>query len=252
MFEYNILCLKSDFYDIICRENKVYGGNMMKKNIIKLTEEQISAVIKEWSEECAGKYEDGCLCGYYECYVEGVGYLTIQTHCRRSNGCPDGMSWIVNDEINVWNSSFASYGYIPEGREISEDDSIELIGYLDKSDVDVLRQVVRKSIMRDYSPWNMNEYGISDDGDIMNIKNEEVSLEYAAYVESGSNAGFVHYEYGQGEQLLFLEDSIENADFFNSKESILEELSCEDLKIDKIKYYEKKITVIEEICQIED
>lgn len=161
------------------------------------------------------------------------------------------MSWIVSDEIMVWNESLSKYGYVPGGAD-EEEDSIKMLGYLDNNSVDILRQVVRKSIMRDYSPWNMNEYGISEDGDNINVKNEKVTLEYAAYIECESEGGFVHYEYGQGEQLLFLEDSIENADFFSSKDDILKELSCEELKINKIKYYEKKVTVIEEIYQIED
>ena len=80
---------------------------MMKEYF--LTDEQIELVKIEWMKEYQ-HHGDGCLCGYYECHVEDVGYLTISVHCRKSCSCPNGMSWIVDENIDVWSESLAMWG----------------------------------------------------------------------------------------------------------------------------------------------
>lgn len=136
-------------------------------NDYSLSDAQMEFVINEWSKEYQ-HHGDGCLCGYYECYVENIGYLIIETHCRKSGSCPDGMSWVVDKDIQVWSESLAMWGYVPDSDEL-EGENLQLLGYIEESLANNLREVVRKSIIRDYSPWGNDEFG--------NDPNEEVEEE---------------------------------------------------------------------------
>lgn len=129
-----------------------------------LTDEQIEFVKIEWNKEYQ-HHGDGCLCGYYECYIENIGYLIIETHCRKSGSTPDGMSWVVDKDIQVWSESLAMWGYVPDRDEL-EGENLQLLGYIEKSLANKLREIVRKSIIRDYSPWGHDEFG-NDSNDEM-------------------------------------------------------------------------------------
>lgn len=133
-------------------------------NNYSLSNEQIEFVINEWSKEYQ-HHGDECLCGYYECYVEDIGYLIIETHCRKSNSCPNGMSWVVDNDIQVWSEGLSMWGYVPNSYEL-EGESLKLLGYISREQVNEMREVVRKSIIRDYSPWGYDEYG-NDPNDYM-------------------------------------------------------------------------------------
>lgn len=126
-------------------------------NTVILTQEQLNTVKKEWNKEYIGHcYEDGCLCGFFQCFVEEVGYLALRTHCRKSGYCPIGMDWIVEDDVKIFNDSLCSLGYVP----VEDEDGIELLGILDKEQSKELKEVVRQSIIRDYTVWGTDEYGI--------------------------------------------------------------------------------------------
>ena len=142
---------------------------MMKEYF--LTDEQIELVKTEWNKEYQHN-GDGCLCGYYECHVEDIGHLTISVHCRKSCSCPNGMSWIVDENINVWSESLAMWGYIPSSDEL-EGETLRLLGYINKELAKQLREVVREAIIRDYSPFGYDEYGSNPNKDI--TKDENVS-----------------------------------------------------------------------------
>lgn len=125
-------------------------------NTVILTQEQLNTVKKEWNEEYIGHcYEDGCLCGFFQCFVEEVGYLALRTHCRKSGYCPSDMYWIVEDEVKIFNDSLCDLGYVPE----EDQDGISQIGLLDLQQGNELREVVRHSIMRDYTAFGTDEYG---------------------------------------------------------------------------------------------
>lgn len=143
----------------------------MERNIITLTKEQLNEVKSQWSKEYAGQYEDGCLCGYYECHIDNVGYLVVSTYCRKSSGCPVGMNWFVEEDIQVWNEGLDMWRYAPESDEL-EDDSLQLLGYIDEIGAKEIRDVVRKSIIRDYSYRGTDEYGNDPDDSL-----EEDSIE---------------------------------------------------------------------------
>lgn len=80
--------------------------------------------------------------------------------------------------------------------------------------------------------------------------NKSIINEYTAYVKNENKEGFVHFEYGQGEQLLFLVDDIECADFWETKEGLLNELSYEGIKPEQIEFYLRKTEVVTTISKV--
>ena len=123
-----------------------------------LTDEQIELVKIEWMKEYQ-HHGDGCLCGCYSCNIEGFGCLSIDVSCRKSSSCPDGMSWYVHEDINIYNKSIVDdYGCEYTWDEF-EEKGIKHLGKLNKEQTNELREVVRKAIIRDYSAWGYDEYG---------------------------------------------------------------------------------------------
>ena len=129
---------------------------MSVKKRISLTDE----IIEEINNDLEGcdHYEGGCLCGYYEIYIEEIGYITVKTHCRKVSDCPDGMNWFVEDTAYVWDKSVCMLGYVPTEQEALEDDLI-LLGYLDDYSLKEIKQIIRKDIMANHSWNNTDEYG---------------------------------------------------------------------------------------------
>lgn len=136
---------------------------MMKEYF--LTDEQIELVKIEWMKEYQ-HHGDGCLCGCYSCNIEELGCLSIDVSCRKSSNCPDGMSWYVHEDIDIYNKSIVDdYGYEYMWDEFKEQ-GIKHLGKLNKEQTNELREIVRKSIIRDYSPWGHDEFG-NDSNDEM-------------------------------------------------------------------------------------
>lgn len=123
-----------------------------------LNEKQMEFVENEWSKEYQ-HHGDGCLCGCYSCNIEGFGCLNVDVSCRKSSSCPDGMSWCVHDDIRVYNKSTTDSDGWEYTYDEYEEQGIKLLGYLNKNQAIELRDIVRRSIMRDYSPWGHDEFG---------------------------------------------------------------------------------------------
>ena len=127
-----------------------------------LTNKQIDDVKKQWSKKFK-LHSDGCLCGYYECKVKDNMYVTIDISCRKSSYCPAGMDWIVHDDVNVYNMSVEYIGFPPTNEYIEEtlpNEKLKLLGQVNKNQAKELKEIVRKSIIRDYSSNGYrDEYG---------------------------------------------------------------------------------------------
>lgn len=137
-----------------------------------LTDNQMAFIKNEWGKEYQHNGDGGCLCGYYECYISGIGYLVVETRCRKSSGCPNGMSWIVYNDIQVWSESLSMWGYVPNEDEL-EGETLKLLGYINKEQSSEIRETVRQSIIRDYSYGNYDEYGNDTNNQIECERNDE-------------------------------------------------------------------------------
>lgn len=124
---------------------------------ISLTDEMIENIDND-IEGC-DHYEGGCLCGYYEMYIEDIGYITVNTHCRKVSECPKDMNWFVEDIAKVWNRSVCTYGYVPTEEETNKDKDLELLGCLDDYSSKEIKQIIREDIIANHSWNNSDEYG---------------------------------------------------------------------------------------------
>lgn len=121
-----------------------------------LTQEQLNTVKKEWNKEYIGHYyEDECLCSFFQCFVEEVGYLALRIDCIKSSNYPSDMHLIVDNEVKIFNDSLCGLGHVPK----EEQDGISQIGLLDLQQGNELREIVTHSIMRDYTAFGTDEYG---------------------------------------------------------------------------------------------
>lgn len=127
--------------------------------IVSLTDEQMDKVISEWNKEYQLKSDGGCLCGSYICNLDELGCLSLDVHCRKSNSCPTGQDWIIEDSIVLFNQNLVGEDNCILNECDFEDMGKELkqIGILDSSQSDILRDTARNSFIRDYS------YGGSSD-----------------------------------------------------------------------------------------
>lgn len=146
-----------------------------------LTDEEMENVIDYWWKTKFGLHCDGCLCGYYECKVKDDLYITIDTTCRKSSGCPYGMDYVIDEEIKVYNESVESYGCTPDNKTIEElkehnkdkGISLKLLGKLNQEQSKELRKVARRAFARDYKNY-LDEYG--EDIRDQDINNENMKF----------------------------------------------------------------------------
>lgn len=128
--------------------------------------------IKRDLEGYSNGHFDSCLCGYYEFRISGIGYLTIEVHCRKVSGCPKGMNWFVEDRVRIWDSSMGSLGYVPEDENEAAEDGIELIGYLDEICAEKVKEIIREDIIANHTWNNTDEYGREIDYSIEHFDDE--------------------------------------------------------------------------------
>lgn len=132
---------------------------MEKDKVISLNTEQINCIKDILNDGYEGYYEDGCLCGYYEFFIENLGFIAVKTSCRKSIDCPSGMSWFVSDEVAIFSNSISFFGYFPNEEDLDEYDEVQLLGYLDETNSKLVKQLVRESIIENHSWRNCDEFG---------------------------------------------------------------------------------------------
>ena len=144
------------------------------KKEINLTNYEIDVIKKILEDGYTGNYEDGCLCGYYEFFIETIGYVTVRTYCRKSNGCPDGISWYVDPRISVWDKTINVFGYVPTEEEATEE-GLKLLGYLEEISAANVKEKVRTNIIENYSWRNADEYGNTPE-DLLKLEAEKEKI----------------------------------------------------------------------------
>ena len=108
-------------------------------------------VISEWSKEYQLKSYGGCLCGSYICNLDELGCLGLEVRCRKSNSCPTGQDWIIEDSIVLFNQNLVGEDNCILNECDFEDMSKELkqIRILDSYQSDILRDTARNSFIID-------------------------------------------------------------------------------------------------------
>ena len=145
----------------------------MENKEIRLTENQLQECKNQIAQEYS-YHTDGCLCGYFEMYLKEIGYLTLFGSCHRSSGCPDGQSWNLDKEILVYKHSSEYYDTI--GNEDKSDK--EFIGYLNKEQMNLIREEGRKSIIKDYSyKGKTNEFGEDVSLELLDVNDKNLKFD---------------------------------------------------------------------------
>lgn len=114
---------------------------------ITLTEEQFNIVKTSLSNTYLW-FREGCDCGDFIIYLEGIGYFTLSTHCRKSSSCDDEMLWSIDDYACIYDKSVYN--------EMYDWENIELLYKVNGKQVQVLKDVANESIRQ---LKNMDEYG---------------------------------------------------------------------------------------------
>ena len=69
-------------------------------DIIRLEDEVMGEVMEELKDIRNADY-DGCYCGSWSIYIDGLGYLTLDSSCRKSSNCPDGKEYHIDEEVYI-------------------------------------------------------------------------------------------------------------------------------------------------------
>ena len=111
--------------------------------IIKLKDEVMKEVMEELKDITNADY-DGCYCGSWSIYIDDLGYLTLDSSCRKSGECPDGKEYHIDEKV-----------YILDKNIIMEDDAIVLF----EIEPNQASKIVNLAYLTLYADCGMDEFG---------------------------------------------------------------------------------------------
>ena len=77
--------------------------------IITLEDEVMEEVMEELKDIRNADY-DGCYCGSWSIYIDDLGYLTLDSSCRKSGNCPDGKEYHIDEEVYILDKDVNDFG----------------------------------------------------------------------------------------------------------------------------------------------
>lgn len=112
-------------------------------DIIRLEDEVMEEVMEELKDIRNADY-DGCYCGSWSIYIDGLGYLTLDSSCRKGDNCPDGKEYHIDEKV-----------YILDKNIIMEDDTVVLF----EVEHDQALKIVNMAYSTLYKDCGMDEFG---------------------------------------------------------------------------------------------
>lgn len=112
-------------------------------DIIRLEDEVMEEVTKELKNITNADY-DGCYCGSWSIYIDGLGYLTLDSSCRKSGNCPDGKEYHIDEEVYILD------------RDVHIDDDAEILFEIEP---DQALKIVNMAYSTLYKDCGMDEFG---------------------------------------------------------------------------------------------
>lgn len=112
-------------------------------DIIRLEDEVMEEVTKELKDITNADY-DGCYCGSWSIYIDGLGYLTLDSSCRKSGNCPDGKEYHIDEEVYILD------------RDVHIDDDAEILFEIEP---DQALKIVNMAYSTLYKDCGMDEFG---------------------------------------------------------------------------------------------
>ena len=112
-------------------------------DIITLKDEVMEEVMKELKDITNADY-DGCYCGSWSIYIDDLGYLTLDSSCRKSGNCPDGKEYHIDEEVYILD------------RDVRIDDDAEILFEIEH---DQALKIVNMAYLTLYADCGMDEFG---------------------------------------------------------------------------------------------
>lgn len=112
-------------------------------DIIRLEDEVMERVTEELKDITNTDY-DGCYCGSWSIYIDDLGYLTLNSSCRKGDNCPDGKEYHIDEKV-----------YILDRNVIMEDDA-EILFEIEH---DQALRIVNLAYLTLYADCGMDEFG---------------------------------------------------------------------------------------------
>ena len=112
-------------------------------DIIRLEDEVMGEVMKELKDITNADY-DGCYCGSWSIYIDDLGYLTLDSSCRKSGNCPDGKEYHIDEEVYILD------------RDVHIDDDAEILFEIES---DQALKIVNMAYLTLYADCGMDEFG---------------------------------------------------------------------------------------------
>ena len=112
-------------------------------DIIRLEDEVMGEVMKELKDITNADY-DGCYCGSWSIYIDDLGYLTLDSSCRKSGNCPDGKEYHIDEEVYILD------------RDVRMDDDAEILFEIEP---DQALRIVNMAYLTLYADCGMDEFG---------------------------------------------------------------------------------------------
>ena len=113
--------------------------------IITLEDEVMEEVMEELKDIRNADY-DGCYCGSWSIYIDDLGYLTLDSSCRKSSNCPDGKEYHIDEEVYILDKDVNDFG--------GEDAEI-----LFEIEHDQALRIVNLAYLTLYADCGMDEFG---------------------------------------------------------------------------------------------
>lgn len=114
---------------------------------IYLNSKQLAKIEEGLSNIYSWKKE-GCDCGDFIVFVDGLGYFTLSTMCRKSSGCSNGTLWCFDDNAYIYDKSVYD--------EVYDWDNIQVLYKVNTEQTYKLIEIANNTIIEEYG---YNEYG---------------------------------------------------------------------------------------------
>ena len=112
-------------------------------DIIRLEDEVMEEVAEELKDIRNADY-DGCYCGSWSIYIDDLGYLTLDSSCRKSSNCPDGKEYHIDEEVYILD------------RNVNMEDDAEILFEIEP---DQALKIVNMAYSTLYKDCGMDEFG---------------------------------------------------------------------------------------------
>ena len=110
----------------------------MESKEITLTKDQFD-IVKTSLSNVNSWFTEGCECGDFIVYLEGLGYFTLSTYCRKGTFDKD-LLWSIDDYAYIYDKSVY--------HEMYDWDNIELKYNVDRKQVQILKDIANESIRK--------------------------------------------------------------------------------------------------------